>query len=108
MLRGKRLRKVKTISEKLKALQTFYKTKRHKGDWTNETKEAKFWSFLTKDFSQKAWKYCLWLLLRKLMLAAAMGLTISAINAGCVVLLQADDVSGEVKTAFIIARKEIM
>jgi hypothetical protein len=46
-----------------------------------------------KDLRQHAWKYFIWLLVRKLMLAAIMGLTIGAVNAGAAVMLQVADLS---------------
>ena len=83
----------KTLKEKLGPLQEWYHAKRNKGEWTEDTKESKFWRFLTKDFSQKAWKYCMWLLVRKFFLALVMTLTLGAVNAGCVIILQVVDVS---------------
>ena len=83
----------KTCGAKLKAINEYYSARRHKGEWTEDTKEGKFWSFLVKDFSTQAWKYCLWLLVRKLMFAAAMGLTLGAANAGAVIILHIFDIS---------------
>lgn len=87
------LKEAHGIKAKLSVLQAYYHAKRNKGEWVEETKESKFWSFLVKDFSKTAWKYCVWLLVRKLLFAAAMGLTLGALNAGCVVILHIFDVS---------------
>jgi len=83
----------KTLKEKLGPLQEWYHAKRNKGEWVEDSKESRFWRFLTKDFSQKAWKYCVWLLMRKLLLAVIMSLTLGAVNAGCSIILQVVDVS---------------
>ena len=57
------------VCGKAKLLYKFYTHKRHKGDWELKDDKGMFWHFLLKDFTGKTWKYCLWILLRKLMLA---------------------------------------
>jgi len=81
------------IKAKFGVWSEYYHSKRHEGEWSEETKEGKFWSFLIKDLKHGAWKYFGWLLIRKFLLAAIMALTLGAINAGANVLLQVVDVS---------------
>jgi hypothetical protein len=83
----------KGCMEKLKHLKDFYHARRHRGEWVLESKESKTWDFLIKDFSTTAWKFFAWLLLRKLLLAVVMGLTVGAFNSSCVVILQTLDVT---------------
>ena len=59
----------------------------------NNWQEEKFWSFLIKDLSIGGWKYFGWMLLKKLLLAGLMGLTIGGVNAWCMVILQVLDLS---------------
>jgi hypothetical protein len=81
-----------TLRCKWKAISEYYDRRRHKGDWNENTQQGKFWRFLVKDFSAQAWKYCVWLLIRKFLFAAAMALTIGAANAGAVIVLHIFDV----------------
>ena len=80
-----------TLRGKLKAISEYYDCRRHKGEWNENTEQGKFWRFLVKDFSQQAWKYCVWLLIRKFLFAIAMSLTIGAANAGAVIVLHIFD-----------------
>ena len=69
-----------------------YNNKRHTGEWVEETKASKFWSFLLKDLHGSSWKYFVWLLLKKLLLAALMSLTVETSNAVLAIVLQVVDV----------------
>ena len=69
-----------------------YDNKRHTGEWKEETKASKFWRFLLKDLHGSSWKFFVWLLCKKLLLAALMSLTIETSNAVLVLVLQVVDV----------------
>ena len=84
--------KAGTLGGKFKVISEYYDRRRHKGEWSENTPQGTFWRFLVKDFSAQAWKYCVWLLIRKFLFAAAMGLTIGAANAGAVIVLHLFDV----------------
>jgi hypothetical protein len=81
-----------TLGGKFKAISEYYDRRRHKGEWNENTEQGMFWRFLVKDFSEQAWKYCVWLLIRKFLFAIAMSLTIGAANAGAVIFLHIFDI----------------
>ena len=91
-LMRERLTEEKGFMNKAKVLNRWYTATRHKGDWELKDDRGRFWHFLLKDFTDKSWKYFLWLLLRKLLLALAMALTMDRYNAISVFLLQFFDV----------------
>ena len=73
---------------KLKVFKKWWDYKRHKGEWKEETEPSKFWAFILKDLHGKSWVYFVWILVKKLLLAAAMSLTMESSNAVIVVVLQ--------------------
>jgi len=70
------MKEAKGLFAKLGCVSAWLHAKRHSGEWSEHTKEGKFWGFLVKDLKSKAWKYFAWLLVRKFLLAATMALTI--------------------------------
>jgi hypothetical protein len=46
-----------------------------------------------KDLKSHAWKFFMWMLLKRLLLAAIMALTVGVVNAGAAVMLQVADLS---------------
>jgi hypothetical protein len=110
--------KAEGVSDKAKALAKFLHTRRHVGEWNQDTKvvkidqpkinmstyhhilttcaalqESKFWKFLLKDISQKTWKFCFWILIRKFLFAAIVTLTVGSVNAIANIILQTADAS---------------
>ena len=55
--------------------------------------ESKFWKFLLKDISQRTWKFCFWILIRKFLFAAIVTLTVGSVNAIANIILQTADAS---------------
>jgi hypothetical protein len=86
------MRKTQGCFGKLRVIQSWWSNKRHKGEWVEDTEASKFWAFVLKDLHGKSWFYFVWLLAKKLLLAAAMSLTMDHSNAVFVLALQAVDV----------------
>jgi hypothetical protein len=86
------MRKTQGCFGKLRVIQKWCQNKRHKGEWVEDTEASKFWAFVLKDLHGTSWFYFVWLLAKKLLLAAAMSLTMDHSNAVFVLVLQAVDV----------------
>lgn len=72
-----------------KMLRDYFQSQRYRGNWiTGDSAEMKSWKWLIQDFSKKSWQLFSWVLLRKLLLAGVMELSIGSANALLNLLLQ--------------------
>ena len=62
-----------------------------RGEWSEETTAGRHWGYFVGDFTKLAWFYCVWLLVRKVMLVAFLELTDGSLNAGMSLVLQLVD-----------------
>jgi|NorSeaMetagenome_1021524.scaffolds.fasta_scaffold50076_3 hypothetical protein len=54
------MKKTDGLFKKLSVVKAFFDAKRNRGEWVEESKPAKFWSFLLKDLHGNSWKFFVW------------------------------------------------
>ena len=84
----KKFAKANGVKAKLAAAYLYFEQMEAKGDWNDQDPKIRFWSWLLSDYTQQAWFYGLWLMVKRIWMSACTILADGAVNATMALVCQ--------------------